>query len=196
LISTLHGLYIYFEGGVKEIIPRIEFNKHGLSVHEELIFAGSIEGLYVLDKGMLLNNVLKSLQETEFKDKRQLQFNTGVILLVIALIVIAYLVYQNLKKKKESLRLMRKGTTINPETIRQIVLENPKIISVEAIAEYFETSTVQLNRVLKKYDTSGLAVLKSIKQDIVKEMIEQDKSLEEISKRVGYSINYIKRNLL
>jgi transposase len=75
-------------------------------------------------------------------------------------------------------------------------LENPKIISVEAIAEYFETSTVQLNRVLKKYDTSGLAVLKSIKQDIVKEMIEQDKSLEEISKRVGYSINYIKRNLL
>jgi len=161
-----------------------------------LIFAGSIEGLYVLDKGMLLNNVLKSLQETEFKDKRQLQFNTGVILLVIALIVIAYLVYQNLKKKKESLRLMRKGTTINPEIIRQIVLENPKIISVEAIAEYFETSTVQLNRVLKKYDTSGLAVLKSIKQDIVKEMIEQDKSLEEISKRVGYSINYIKRNLL
>jgi len=196
LISTLHGLYIYFEGGGKEIIPRIEFNKHGLSVHEELIFAGSIEGLYVLDKGMLLNNVLKSLQETEFKDKRQLQFNTGVILLVIALIVIAYLVYQNLKKKKESLRLMRKGTTINPETIREIVLENPKIISVEAVAEYFETSTVQLNRVLKKYDTSGLAVLKSIKQDIVKEMIEQDKSLEEISKRVGYSINYIKRNLL
>ena len=196
LITTLHGLYIYFEGGAKEIIPRIEFNKYGLSAHEELIFAGSIEGLYVLDKGMLLNNVLKSLQETEFKDKRQLQFNTGVILLVIALIVIAYLVYQNLKKKKESLRLMRKGTTINPEIIRQIVLENPKIISVEAIAEYFETSTVQLNRVLKKYDTSGLAVLKSIKQDIVKEMIEQDKSLEEISKRVGYSINYIKRNLL
>jgi len=196
LITTLHGLYIYFEGGAKEIIPRIEFNKHGLSVHEELIFAGSIEGLYVLDKGMLLNNVLKSLQETEFKDKRQLQFNIGVILLVIALIVIAYLVYQNLKKKKESLRLMRKGTTINPEIIRQIVLENPKIISVEAIAEYFETSTVQLNRVLKKYDTSGLAVLKSIKQDIVKEMIEQDKSLEEISRRVGYSINYIKRNLL
>jgi hypothetical protein len=70
LITTLHGLYIYFEGGAKEIIPRIEFNKYGLSAHEELIFAGSIEGLYVLDKGMLLNNVFKSLQETEFKDKR------------------------------------------------------------------------------------------------------------------------------
>ncbi|MEY2596307.1 MAG: hypothetical protein RI965_1579, partial [Bacteroidota bacterium] len=38
--------------------------------------------------------------------------------------------------------------------------------------------------------------LKSIKQDIVKDMIAQGKSLEEISKRVGYSINYIKRNLL
>ncbi|GEM_PF-2403540 len=196
LITTLHGLYIYFEGGAKEIIPRIEFNKYGLSAHDQLIFAGSIEGLYVLDKGILLNNVLKSLKETEFKDKRQLQFNIGVILFVIALIVIAFLVYQNLQKKKESLKLIRKGTTINPETIRQIVLENPKIISVEAIAEYFETSTVQLNRILKKYNTSGLAVLKSIKQDIVKDMIAQEKSLEEISKRVGYSINYIKRNLL
>jgi hypothetical protein len=33
LISTIHGRYIYFEGGVKEIIPRIEFNKYGLSAH-------------------------------------------------------------------------------------------------------------------------------------------------------------------
>jgi DNA-binding CsgD family transcriptional regulator len=55
---------------------------------------------------------------------------------------------------------------------------------------------VQLNRILKKYNTSGLAVLKSIKQDIVKEMMSQQKSMEEISKRVGYSIGYIKRNLL
>ena len=85
---------------------------------------------------------------------------------------------------------------INPDNIREVVLNNPQLISVESIAEYFETSTVQLNRILKKYDTSGLLVLKSIKQDIVKDMMVQDKSLEEISKRVGYSINYIKRNLL
>ena len=58
------------------------------------------------------------------------------------------------------------------------------MVSVEAIAEYFETSTVQLNRILKKYDTSGLAVLKTIKQDIVKEMITENKTLEEISKLV------------
>jgi AraC-like DNA-binding protein len=38
--------------------------------------------------------------------------------------------------------------------------------------------------------------LKAIKQDIVRDMLAQEKPMEEISKRVGYSINYIKRNLL
>jgi protein-tyrosine phosphatase len=51
--------------------------------------------------------------------------------------VIAYLVCQNLKKKKESLKLMRKRTTINQEAIPQIVLENRKIISIEAICRIF-----------------------------------------------------------
>jgi AraC-like DNA-binding protein len=104
--------------------------------------------------------------------------------------------YHNRQRKNQVAKLTRKAIAINPDNIRQIVLENPTIISVEGVAEYFETSTVQLNRILKKYNTSGLAVLKSVKQDIAKEMLAQDKSLEEISRRVGYSINYIKRNLL
>jgi AraC-like DNA-binding protein len=86
--------------------------------------------------------------------------------------------------------------TNNPDNIRHVVLDQPGIISVEAVAEYFETSTVQLNRILKKYNTSGLMLLKAIKQDIVRDMLAQEKSMEEISKRVGYSVNYIKRNLL
>jgi AraC-like DNA-binding protein len=104
--------------------------------------------------------------------------------------------YHNRQRKNQVAKLTRKAMAINPENIRQVVLDNPSIISVESVAEYFETSTVQLNRILKKYNTSGLILLKAIKQDIVRDMLAQEKSMEEISKRVGYSINYIKRNLL
>jgi len=196
LISTSHGLYINFNGEAKEIIPRIEFNKFGLSHYGELIFAGSIEGLYVIDKEYLLNDKLKSLKNSQFKDRRQTLIKYSLFFISAVLIIITILFVKLYKKRSQAPKLIIKKSTINPETIRLIVKENPQLISVESIAEYFETSTVQLNRILKKYNTSGLALLKEIKQDIVKDLVGQGKSIEEISQRVGYSVNYIKRNLL
>ena len=195
LATTSHGLYMVHDNELREIIPRAEFNKYGLNIFRELIYAGSIEGLFVIDKNLLLNDVANSFKYVEFAGKRNYNWLIA-ILAALVLISIIILFIQNRKNKKQVISTTRKSIAINPDNIRQVVLDNPQLISVEAIAEYFETSTVQLNRILKKYNTSGLAVLKSIKQDIVKEMMAQDKSLEEISKRVGYSINYIKRNLL
>ena len=196
LISTSHGLFIMFEREAKEIIPRIEFNKYALSAHDDLIFAGSIEGLYVIDKDFLLNDILKSLKNTQYKDKRQFEIRLWSILLIILLAIVVILFVRFYFKKTEKEKLIIKKSNINPDLIRQMVIENPELISVESIADFFETSTVQLNRILKKYNTSGLMLLKSIKQDIVKDLVKQGKPIEEIALRVGYSINYIKRNLL
>ena len=196
LISTSHGLYIIFDREAKEIIPRIEFNKYGLSPHDDLVFAGSIEGLYVIEKDFLLNDILKSLKNTQYKDKRQLVTRLGTILLIIMFAIIIILLARGYLKKTKTEKLILKKSSINPDLIRQMVIENPELISVESIAEFFETSTVQLNRILKKYNTSGLMLLKSIKQDIVKDLAKQGKPIEEIALRVGYSVNYIKRNLL
>ncbi|MEY3920528.1 MAG: hypothetical protein RL634_289 [Bacteroidota bacterium] len=196
IVTTSHGLYMVHDNQVREIIPRTEFNKYGLNVFRELIYAGSIEGLFVIDKSLLLNDITNSFKAVEFSVNSSNNILTVSILIALLLIFVVILFIQNRKNKKQVISNVRKSVSINPDSIRQIVLEHSTLISVEAIAEYFETSTVQLNRILKKYNTSGLAVLKSIKQDIVKDMIAQGKSLEEISKRVGYSINYIKRNLL
>jgi putative ribosome biogenesis GTPase RsgA len=152
--------------------------------------------LYVIDKGILLNDIAKSLKSEEFKNNKDLIYRWGIAFLCLLILIAISIIYYYVKKRKNELVQPRKSSIINPDSIRQVVLENPALVSVESIADYFETSTVQLNRILKKYNTSGLAVLKSIKQDIVKEMMTQQKSMEEISKRVGYSIGYIKRNLL
>ena len=196
MIATSHGLYIKYKEKIYELIPNTEFNKYALVQYNDLIYAGSIEGLFVIDKGILLNDVLNSFKSVEFKSSQNRSTWLIAIFLGALLILISILLYHNRQRKNQAAKLTRKAIAINPDNIRQIVLENPTIISVEGVAEYFETSTVQLNRILKKYNTSGLAVLKSVKQDIAKEMLAQDKSLEEISRRVGYSINYIKRNLL
>jgi AraC-like DNA-binding protein len=196
LIATGHGLYIKYGEKIYELIPNTEFNKYGLVQFRDMIFAGSIEGLFVIDKGILLNDVVNSFKSVEFKSTQYKSNWILAIFLGALLVFISILLYHNRQRKKQVAKLTRKSMAINPENIRQVVLDQPGIISVEAVAEYFETSTVQLNRILKKYNTSGLILLKAIKQDIVRDMLAQEKSMEEISKRVGYSINYIKRNLL
>lgn len=196
LIATGHGLYIKYGEKIYELIPNTEFNKYALVQFRDMIFAGSIEGLFVIDKGILLNDIVNSFKSVEFKSTQYKSNWILAIFLGALLVFISILLYHNRQRKKQVDKLTRKSMSINPENIRQVVLDQPEIISVEAVAEYFETSTVQLNRILKKYNTSGLILLKAIKQDIVRDMLAQEKSLEEISKRVGYSINYIKRNLL
>ena len=149
-----------------------------------------------MDKGILLNDIVNSFKTIEFKNANSKSNVLLAIFLAALIALISILLYHNRQRKRQVEKLTRKALAINPENIRQVVLDNPSIISVESVAEYFETSTVQLNRILKKYNTSGLILLKAIKQDIVRDMLAQEKPMEEISKRVGYSINYIKRNLL
>lgn len=196
LIATGHGLYIKYGEKIYELIPNTEFNKYALVQFRDMIFAGSIEGLFVIDKGILLNDVVNSFKSVEFKSNQNRNTLLMIIFLGALLVFISILLYHNRQRKNQIAKLTRKAITINPDTIRETVLGNPRIISVEDIAAYFETSTVQLNRILKKYNTSGLTLLKAIKQDIAREMLAENKSVEEISKRVGYSVNYIKRNLL
>jgi AraC-like DNA-binding protein len=76
------------------------------------------------------------------------------------------------------------------------MLENEKIISVEAIAEYYQTSVNQLGRVLKKYDTTPLNLIKDIKKEIVQDLINKNIPLSTIAIRVGYREAYVKANFM
>lgn len=196
IATTSHGLFMEHNNKLREIVPRTEFNKYGLTVFQGLIYAGSVEGLFVIDKSLLLKDLTNSFKVIEFSDRKIKNIWLISFLVFLLLVLIIVLIVQDRKSKQKIVSSTKKAIVINPDNIRKIVTEQPQLISVELIADYFETSTVQLNRILKRYNTSGLVLLKSIKLDIVKEMIAQEKSLEEISKRVGYSINYIKRNLL
>lgn len=93
-------------------------------------------------------------------------------------------------------KVIYKKEKITPESIRELMLANEKIISVEAVAEYYKTSDNQLGRILKKYNTTPLALLKDIKKDIVMDMIDKEIPLSKIAIRVGYRETFIKSNFL
>jgi hypothetical protein len=54
LITTYSGLYVMHNEKLYCVIPQVEFNRYALSQWQDRIFAGSIEGLFVLDRGQLL----------------------------------------------------------------------------------------------------------------------------------------------
>ncbi len=194
LITTYNGLYVLHDGEIYNILPNVEFNKLALSKWEDHIFAGSIEGLYVINIAQLVLNVIPGLTPFEIKVQTPA---TYVYVLLISLVVIFAILYFNIRKRQTKLKLeIIRKTKVTPEAIRAAMLDNDYLISVESVAEHFSTSTVQINRILKKHNTSGLKLLKDVKGEIVMAMIEKKASIEQISVRVGYSIAYLKRNYL
>jgi hypothetical protein len=194
LITTYNGLYVLHDGKSYNILPNVEFNKLALSKWEGHIFAGSIEGLYVINIAQLIFDVIPGLTPFEIKVQTPA---TYVYVLLISLVVIFAILYFNIRRRQKKLKLeIIRKTKVTPEAIRAAMLENDYLISVESVAEYFSTSTVQINRILKKHNTSGLKLLKHVKGEIVIAMIENKASIEQISVRVGYSIAYLKRNYL
>ena len=194
LITTYNGLYVVHDEKLYNILSNVEFNKMGLSQWENYIFAGSIEGLYVINIGQLVLDVIPGLTPFEIKVKTP---STYVYVLLTSLVLLFAILYFTIRKRQKKLKLevLRKAK-VTPQCIRAAMLANDHLISVESVAEHFSTSTVQINRILKKHKTSGLKLLKEIKGEIVIDMIENKASIEQISSRVGYSIAYIKRNYI
>ncbi len=194
LVTTFNGLYVIHDKKLYNLFPNVEFNKLALSQWDDVIFAGSIQGLYVINRGQLLYDILPGLTPYEIKTTTP---STYIYVLLASLAILFGILYFTIRKRQKKLKIeIIKKTKITPERIRQVMLDNEKIISVESVAEYFATSTVQLNRILKKYNTSGLNVMKEVKGEIIRSMIERRASLDQISNRVGYSIPYVKRNYL
>lgn len=194
IITSFDGLFVINNGKLYKLMPNVEFNRYALSQYDDYIFAGSIEGLYLINRGQLIHDVIPGLTPYKVEVRNA---STYIYVLLISLLVLFIILYFTIRKRQKKLQVeLIKRTKITPESIRELMLSNANIISVEAVAEHFATSTVQLNRILKRYDTSGLALLKDIKGEIILTMIEKQASLDQISNRVGYSIAYIKRNYL
>lgn len=194
LFTTYKGLFIYNDGKYYEIIKNVEFNKRALTIYDNYIYAGSIEGLFIIDWQLVKLDLIPGLSPMVINKPRYTLYIIGGLSVVLC--VLAVFIYSQKKKQKELVNIIHKKDKISPEGIRTLMLENEKIISVEAIAEYYQTSVNQLGRVLKKYDTTPLNLIKDIKKEIVQDLINKNVPLSTIAIRVGYREAYVKANFM
>lgn len=194
--STFNGLFIVSNGKIYNILINTEFNRHALSLSNNMLYAGSTEGLFCINADYLFFNIIPKLSPIKIVENPT--YTIWIMILSVLLLSSLIILYYLLRKKKpqeiEKYTILKKKE-FNPEILTKIIIEN-NIISVEELAEKCSISKVHLTRILQKHQTTPLLVLKEAKKQIIQKLINQNKSLDEISIKVGYSIRFIKKNFI
>lgn len=196
LFSSFEGLFLYTQNKeVFKIIDNVEFNKRALSRRNENVYAGSTEGLYVINLPQLMNEILPSL-EPEILEENKVDSSLLIALGFTLLVILASTIFIRYKNQGIPENFKTFKVEITPEKIREDMFKYEQLISVESIAEHYQISRVHLNRLLKKHNKNTLELIKEIKKEIVLDLKSKHVPIEKISKRVGYTSKYIKQHFL
>jgi AraC-like DNA-binding protein len=198
-ISTENGMFLQPDKK-KDLIPFIkdvEFNRYALTFHNDTIFAGSVEGMFIIDT----YDVAKNFLTVYYNRKQRMdaeERNTYLLIgasLVSVLAGVAIL-YQRYRKRKARLVLPQKDTA-PALTLKAIgdTIRDHNIMTVEALAEHFKTNTVQLNRQFKNFDTTPGKFMKTVKLNLARELLAQNVPMEEVVQKTGYSAAFIRKEL-
>ncbi|MCE2495948.1 MAG: hypothetical protein J4F31_05150 [Flavobacteriales bacterium] len=193
VFSTLNGLFAYDQGRIVTLIPNVEFNKKALYLYGHNLFAGSVQGLYQIKRYYLEDVILPNANLNIIDPGPDRSYWPIGIGLLLALLLTIAIQMPRFRKKEEQF------VPIEPykmEFLKELILENPNIQSVNDLAEKLNTSTVQLNRKLKKQGTTPGKLINKVKKEISRSLYEQGTPVKEISRRVGYSERYVKEKFL
>lgn len=198
-ISTENGMFIKPDktSELVSYIPGVEFNRGALAYHNDSIYAGSIEGVYGIDTYHAMKNVIPvalSLVHSEKNKRRNLIILISFIALTLA--AISWLAYRSYRKRSLKLDIPHKETTpkLTLDNLRDIIREK-HILTVEGLAEYFGTSTVQLNREFKIFDITPGKFLREVKLQYARELLDGKTPMEEVVRVTGYSASYLQKEL-
>jgi AraC-like DNA-binding protein len=198
-IATENGLFVLPDRKTEPIpfIPDVEFNRGALLLDGDDIHAGSISGIYTFNS----LNVMKNFLSLYFNKKTQDESRRrrGLLFWVLACTVLvgaAGTGYRAYRKRNSKLVIPQKETA-KALTIKQVAedIRRHGIMTVEALAEHYQTNTVQLNRQFKAFSTTPGRFMKKVKMDYAKELLEQNIPMEEVASKVGYSALFIRKEL-
>lgn len=197
-IATENGLFVLnpdYEDPIL-IIPNVEFNREALLLHGEILYIGAVDGLYHLNtyeiEKSYLPNLLNTLQ-VPISERKSTWLIGG------ALTVFGFLIgFILFRKRRKELQFNPQHTSKNEWSLEELKAKilSEKIQTIEGLASSLDTNTVQLNRNFKQFKTTPGKFLKKVKLEEAKRLLKKGIDMEEIAKTVGYSSQYIKKELI
>jgi len=197
-ISTENGLYVQPADRKTPIpyIPYVEFNRAALTIYDDYVYAGSVEGLFIID----IFNVSKNFLP-QYVDKIDVGNRNIILYWFLSLLLLSVLVFWIVKRREKiknavfsKLSKKHEERIITIEQMEQDIITH-RIMTVDGLAEFYETNSVQLNRILKSFNTTPGKILRQSKLRHAKALMKNNVPLHEISQQVGYSAVYLKSNV-
>ena len=117
-----------------------------------------------------------------------------VVLAGIPITIVAINLVFKYRRKSDTTPISPSKKELSLQDFKRAILDG-NLLTVEAIAENFETNAVQLNRIFKSFGTTPGKFLKQVKLEKAEELISKGIPLEEVSMMIGYSQPLLKKEL-
>lgn len=196
IIGSDLGLYHFdlVSNQLSIIIKGVEFNRMALYKDDNLIYAGSINGLYkikITDIPILVQqNTSNGQDNINFKN---MSFFIGLsILLLVTMGTFLFRYRHKLKVAEKTIEVLKDPTPeVTRDAIEEHIKQNLSKASLKMLQDDFDMSTSQIYIILKPEKPGS--IIQRIRLDIFKQMKLEGKSLQEISDATGLSVSYLRK---
>ena len=196
VISSDIGLYL-FNTVTREssiIVKGVEFNRRALYVDNDILHAGSANGLYSITLQDIPSLVMMNKSELP-KDKFTKDIEIAGIMLFLIIAMLIFLVFRY-KRKLQTVETKLEVVSLNEvhvskEKVEEFIRINLSNASLKSINEHFGTNTTQLYTILKPEKPGS--IIQKIRMEIVDVMRKAGKSNLDVSQVTGLSVSYLKK---
>jgi AraC-like DNA-binding protein len=198
-ISTENGLYLLPDKKKDLIlyIKDVEFNRGALTLRNDSVWVGSITGLYVIDCYHVVKNFLPVYFNRIKTDQTQQVIRWAIYALIMAVLMAGLAFARREYRKRSNKFSLPQKETAPAFTLDQVAeaIRTNNIMTVEGLADYYKTNTVQLNRQFKTFDTTPGKFMKAVKMEYARELLKNKVPIEDVVGKIGYSASFIKSEL-
>ena len=166
---------MFFRGFIKD-----EFNTNAVNKSFNKISFGSIHGIYTISD---VKNFYKNLVFKDYKINRKVPFIKIIIISFIVLFILTFLWFFK-KKNISNAKLVF--------NIKSFILKNLNVVTLKMLENEFNLDYYQINSLDKNFKPAKF--IKKERFDLVKKMLLNKKSIDEISVKTGYSKTYLLKN--
>jgi hypothetical protein len=198
VIATDRGLFLYNipDDRLSTLVPQVEFNRRALHIQDGRLYAGSIDGLYILDLSNLSNIVAFHARKFETAGRPAIPaWLIGVLVILMGGIGWTNYHYRRRIRRME----MEKAHTEKPATqprlsreeIEAFIRDNLPNASLKTIIDHFRTNNSMVYSMLAPMRPGEL--IQSLRQERLRSMRNDGRKPAEIAEATGLSESYIRK---
>jgi len=199
VIGTDAGLMHYDvrTGQLSTLVKGVEFNRRALTLLNSRIYAGSINGLYILDNSRLKDIVQQDtiLREQPSRTKIYVGLAFGVLLLSTIILLLLHLRtrfrYKEIREQVAAMETEEVKPKFTREDIEAFIRSDLANASIKSIKERFQTNNAQIYNLLQPEKPGNL--INRLRMEIVQEMHTEGALAREIALKTGLSESYVRR---